>query len=79
MTENGSPEAGPAPLTMEESIQEVNDMRAEIDAGGKPDRDRMRRALNGLRAGRSAASRAAGKKAKTPAEPLDMSKLFEGT
>jgi len=68
--------SGAEPLTVEQSILEINDMRREIEAGERPTRERMRRALDGLRAGRSTASRAAGKK-KEKAEPLDMSKLFE--
>lgn len=79
----------PAPQSQEEAIAQVNDFRARLNALkegrtelngqpiARPTREEMRAALDALRAGRSAAASAAGKRKTKAAAPVDLDKLWE--
>ena len=73
-TSEASP--APAPMTQEQAIAAVNDFRAMIDRGERPDQAAMKLALTALRAGRSAASRSTGKGKKAAAAPIDLRAAF---
>ncbi len=63
------------PMTQEQALARVNDFRAMITRGERPNQAEMKAALAALRAGRSAASRATSK-SKAPAKAIDLKALF---
>lgn len=65
-------------VTLEQAVQQANDLRQRIIAGERPDKEELKQALNALRSGRSAAQSSKKSSAKKePAKPLDLAALFQ--